>query len=140
MNSTKTTVQALLNVLVGRDPNEVIMIENNQLRVVSTVNLLEQPAPRLQLQTKLDHLYPAGVLAMTNSVAKQLKSTIKVENSKRSWKSSQLKTLQELRNSGASFEALAEVFGRTPKAIQIQLSKLRNPKPNQKVGNSVALL
>lgn len=128
----KTTVQALLNVLLGRDPNEEILIENNQLRVVSTVDLLTT-TPRQKLD---DVLRTARPLAPTTKPAASVKAP-KVENSKRGWKAAQLKTLLELKNSGASIESLAKVFGRTPKAIQIQLSHLRNPKPNPMTRNAI---
>jgi hypothetical protein len=69
---TKTTVQALLNVLVGRDPNEEIIIEDNQLRVVSTVDLLsERPMPG----GKQTHSFPTTTF-IRDAIREQLPKAI----------------------------------------------------------------
>lgn len=141
---TTTTVQALLSVLVGRDPNEVIIIENNELRIVSTINLLSNdPQPMGQMfqvmqaavrplvpTTKPTEEVPAPEVAVVEvaTVDKIKRATPNVINGNRAWCPDELKVMAALRAKGVSFYDIAKAFGRTSRAIECQLHYLRHPE------------
>lgn len=136
---TTTTVQALLSVLVGRDPNEEIIIENNQLRIVSTINLLSpEPQPMGQMfqvmqaavrplipTTKPAEEVPAPEVAAVDKIKRV---TPNVLNGNRAWCPDELKVMAALRAKGVSFYDIAKAFGRTSRAIECQLHYLRHPE------------
>lgn len=126
----KVTVQALLNVLVGRDANEVVEIDANGIHVEPTtkVNLLSQP-------------FQGGSINITPERA-QTRTVVKVSNAKLGWKATDLNTLIDLYNRDLSEARIGETLGRTAKAIQCQLCKLRKKgiitKPTKATTNSIA--
>jgi len=137
----KTTVQALLSVLLGRDPNEEIIIENNELRVVSTVNLMSVPHTEIPAQgiinasTKPGHPLKdpdAPTMKTTKAITKP------IDNANRAWKLQDLNTIATLRAGGASFEDIGKVLGRTAKAVSCQLGHIR--KQNELGKNSATLM
>lgn len=118
---TVTTVKALLDVLVGREPNEEVIIENGQLKVVATVSLLNVGIPRNQLTTP-----------EAKPISKPLKAPQKkpseLRNSNRLWTMDDTVKMYDLWVGGASQKSLAGTFGRTPKSINCQLSKINTGK------------
>jgi|SRR5579872_6259064 len=147
----KTTVQALLNVLVGRDPNEVVMIENNELRIVATINLLgaQEPTPQIicNADTKTDPVLRAAVnpeppvgdvkvetrgrprKAEDDPKSPYVKRTTQnVANGNRAWQVEDITLMAGLRAKGVSFHDIGKVFGRTARAIECQLHYLRHPE------------
>lgn len=155
MNPTKTTVQALLSVLVGRDPAQVIMIEDNQLRIVETINLLSTDSQSMgqmyQAAKALDEKLvarelPAAICNADTKTNPELRELVNqpltVEESKpivkrtqsnvingyRPWCSEEIKVMAGLATKGVSLHDIGKAFGRTARAIDCQLHYLRNPE------------
>jgi len=125
---TVTTVKALLDVLVGREPNEEVIIENGQLKVVATVSLLTLG----NIQYQQSPFKIKSSTTETKPISKPLKAPQKkpseLRNSNRLWTMDDTVKMYDLWVGGASQKSLAGTFGRTPKSINCQLSKINTGK------------
>lgn len=126
----KVTVQALLNVLVGRDANELVEIDANGIHV--------EPTTKVNL---LGNITNTVSINITPERA-QTRTVVKVSNAKLGWKATDLNTLIDLYNRDLSEARIGETLGRTAKAIQCQLCKLRKKgiitKPTKATTHSIA--
>lgn len=125
----KVTVQALLNVLVGRDANELVEIDANGIHV--------EPTTKVNLLGNITNVS----INITPERA-QTRTVVKVSNAKLGWKATDLNTLIDLYNRDLSEARIGETLGRTAKAIQCQLCKLRKKgiitKPTKAAAHSIA--
>lgn len=124
MKPTYTTVQEILNIFVGRPADEVVVIQNNQLTVQAPVVLL---GSAVKFDETPSRIMPFRVETPVAIPAQDFSSHVKrdpKDNTRLRWTEKNLVDLRKMINKGATLDALAEKFGRTPKGISMQLYRM----------------
>lgn len=125
------TVKDLIRKLTDLNPNDVIQIANNEIVIVTQTKLFSDdftvvskptPAP-----VKIPDVKPSDLI---NTQAKRTRPrrSDRLYNQRRGWELDDLLAIWKLHLNGAEQSSIASLFGRTEKAVSMQLSNIRTGK------------